>query len=355
MKEGGEKTGYARWVSFALVVFISLMAASCGSSAKPDRRDVDPRGASLLGEAQQAYRSRSYATTIQLIDSAATYVPELPDLWFLHGLVLSDLYRFDASDAAFEKALSFDPDYRSARYNMGHNAFHQSSYFAKNAYRDALRHYRAEEALLHRALMDGTARPGDRDALASVLLQIGTTYASLQLPDSASRAYRRALEVDSSLARGYAWLSGLQQTAGDLKAALANARRAVEIEPADPEHRLLLGVLLSEEGRYVEALPHLAEASRREPWNRTAIYNLGQALVGSGHIEDGEAYLARADTLEILRSEIEKSHVHVFQNPQDPIRWENYAYLLQRAGRTAEAKAAIGVMYALTSTDTSPR
>ncbi|HUF08818.1 MAG TPA: tetratricopeptide repeat protein [Rhodothermales bacterium] len=321
-----------------------LLIAGCASQSQPEHRDLDPLGAFLLGEAQQAYRSGAYTQTIQLLDSAEQYIPELADLWFLRGLVLSRLYRFDVSDSAFGKVVALDPSYRSARFNMGHNAFLQSSVLFRDGFRLALRHYQQEEALLRKAVEKGSEHAGDREGLASVLLQIGTTYGQLQLPDSAMWAYLQAIDVDSSNARGYAWLAAAQQAAGELEDALASARRSAEIDPDNLEHRLLVGVLLSESDRHEEALPHLAEVARREPWNRTAIYNLGRAMIDAGDSADGQAYLARADTLEIMRAEIEQSHLRLFQNPEDPVLWENYAYLLHRAGQDTEARRAVGVL-----------
>lgn len=323
---------------------IALVASGCGSPAKYERHDADPRGLSLVGEAQQAYRNGRYEQAISLIDSAAAYVPDLPDLWFLRGLVLADVYRFEASDSSFERTLRLDPLYRSARFNLGHNAFRQSSYFAKDGYREALEHYRAEEALLREAAQGGSDQEEVEKALAAVLLQIGSTYWNLNLPDSALQAYRQAVGVDSLSARGYAWLAGAQRDYGDLHDALTNARRAAEIEPDNTEHRLLLGVILREAGDSEEAATHLKEAAAREPWNRTAVYNFGQALIETGRSDEGTMYLGRADSLETLRSEIERSHVRVFQSPDDPERWENYAVLLHHAGRVAEAQEAARVM-----------
>lgn len=353
---------YIRWGGAMRVPASALMAllifgvAGCSRGDRERVRDLDPRGTSLLGEAQQSYRRGDLARSLQYVDSAAAYVPELADVWFLKGLVLADLYRFDESDAAFEHALSLDPTYRSARFNMGHNAYHQSYYFAADRFYDALRYYRAEEALLRDAL-DGQSAGGeaDRKALAAVLLQIGATYGNLNRPDSALLAYSEALKVDGTNARAFAWLAGAQQQAGSLDAALANALRAAEIEPQQAEYELLVGVLLNELGRHDEAIPRLTHAYRSQPWNRTAVYNLGQAFVGAGRPEEGEAYLASADTLEQLRAQIGQSHVHVFQDPSNPIRWENYAYLLQRAGRMAEAREAINVMRYLAQSDTAAR
>lgn len=340
------------WPIAILSFTLGLGIGGCGS-APEERLDRDPRGLSLLGEAQQAYRAGAFLQAMARIDSAAAYVPDLPDLWFQRGLVLADLYRFEASDSSFQRALELDPQYPGARFNMGHNAFRLSSNFAKDSYRDALRHYRAEEALLRKRIPGESHPAGDERALAAVLLQVGTTYWNLNEPDSALSAYGKAIEADSQSAKAHAWLAGAQRETGNLEDALKNARRAAELEPDHSEYRLLLGVVLREAGSNEEATIHLEEAARREPWNRTAVYNLGQAFVGSGRAEEAMPFLKRADSLEILRSEIDRSHVQVFQNPDDPGRWENYALLLHRAGRTAEARKAARVMHYLVHEDRS--
>ncbi len=327
----------------SLVALVLLAAAGCRSEERPRR--LDPQGAALLGQAQQAFRQGAYTRSLTLVDSAAQYMPDLPDVWFLRGRVLGDMYRFDESDAAYEKALDLDPTYRSAHYHLGHNAFLQSSNAAMDGFRKALRHYKTEEGALRKTIGDGrNISKEDRDALATVLLQIGTTYRSLNRPDSAMLACRKALELDTTLAKGYAWLAGVHHSEGRAEEALANARRASEIDPANAEYTLLIGVLLNGLERYEEALPYLSEAAHKTPWNRTAIYSLGTALTANGREDEGSTYLARADSLEILRARIERAHMGIFHEPDNPIRWENYAFLLHQAGQHAEAVRALGVM-----------
>ena len=335
------------------MVALLLVGIGCGSSTEKQPRIMDPETAALLGRAQQAFRQGAYAQTISLADSAAVRSPELPDPWFLRGRALGELYRFDESDAAFEKVLTLAPNHRGAQYQMGHNAFLQSSNSARDGYRDALRHYDAEAAILRNALKEDGGREGDRDALATVLLQIGTTYHNINRPDSARLAYREALDLDSTLAKGYAWLAGVQQSEGELDEALANARRAATMAPDNPEYTLLVGALLNGLERYEEAVPYLTEATQKLPSNRIAVYTLGNALTASGNEDEGRRYLARADSMEILRARIEQAHMAIFHEPEDPIRWENYAFLLHQAGRVAEARRAVGVMRNLAPIDTT--
>lgn len=331
-------------IRVAAVAAFLVAGAGCGSSAEKDPLTVDPRGAGLLGEAQRAYARGNFGSAMTLADSAAIYIPDVPDVWFLRGQVLADLYRFDESDSSFKRVLEIDPHYRSARFNMGHNAFQQSTYHAKDAFRTALGHYEAEAASLRDAIGEDDPMGTDRDALATVLLQIGTTYHRLHLPDSARLAYRQALAIDSSLARGYAWLAGIEQSLGALDDALANARRALDLEPDNPEHALLVGVLLNDLERYDEAVPFLTTAARELPTNRTAIHSLGTAMVATGQEDVGAVYLAKGDSMELLRARIEQAHMGIFHDPKDPIRWENYAYLLHQAGQNAEALKAVHVM-----------
>jgi tetratricopeptide (TPR) repeat protein len=320
------------------MIRIGLLLVLVGCAAEPASPPPDPQGMTLLGQAQRAYRQGAYATALALADSAAPLVPQLAEVPFLRGLVLAELYDYAGSDAAYGHAIALNPAYRSVRYNLGHNAFLQ------NAYREALRHYRAEEHLLRDALKESPPAPADRQALAAVLLQIGRTYSRLTRADSARLTYEQALVVDTANAQGYAWLAELDQEAGQLDAALVHARHALAREPQHPDYQLLTGRLLVQMGRPAEALPYLEAVVGARPWERSAHYNLGRALVATGQAEAGARHLARADTLEGLRSHIALTHQGLIQNPDDTLRWENYAYLLYQAGREAESRQALHVL-----------
>lgn len=332
----------------ALICIFAI--AGCRPAEQPSHAPMDPAGAAWLQKAQRSYLQANYTQALRFIDSAAVVVPDAPDVWYLRGVVLSSLYRFDESNEALERAMEIDPAYRSIRFNMGNNLFLQSSMFARNEYRSALRYYREEERLLRRAIEQGEERPADRRGLSAVLVQIGTTYARLNEADSASKAYQEAADIDSTNADAFAYLATLEQAAGAYETAVEHARTAVRLAPNNDEHALLLGVLLNETERYDEALPLLERAADALPWDQSAAYNLGRVLMELDREPEGTAYLTRADSLERLRAAIERRHMQLFKNPNDPIRWENYAYLLHQAGRTDEARRAVNAMRSISDT-----
>ncbi|GIV60897.1 MAG: hypothetical protein KatS3mg043_1986 [Rhodothermaceae bacterium] len=325
----------------ALLWTVLLLVGCGGPAGEAGREPVPPQAAALLGRAQQAYEQGAYVAALGLADSAAHHAPERPEIAFLKGLILRELLRYDEADAAFREALERDAAYRSARYNLGQNAF------LRQRYREALRWYRAEERLLRDVLQRGEAGPKDRAALAVVLAQAGRSYALLGVADSARTAYRAALDLDTTHVAARAWLAELEREAGNLDAALAQARRVWRQAPGNPEYALLLAGTLLRAGRAEEALPLLQTAAQQQPWNREAVYQLGRALLTLGRTEEATRHLARVDTLEALRRRVSLAHLAVTQYPDDPARWEEYAMLLHQAGHRAEAVRAVRVARAL--------
>src|SRR5690606_39067596 len=181
----------------------------------------------------------------------------------------------------------------------------------------------------------------------AVLTQIGTTYARINRPDGARATFTEAIAVDSSNALAFSSLASLQRDAGEFEPALQNALRAAELDARNAEYRMQVGMILFELERYEEALPYLLEAERHRPWDPTAGYALGNVLVELDSVDRGRALLLRADTLEELRSSIDRAHRRLCKNPSEPIRWENCACLLQRADGTAGARKPISSLQPL--------
>lgn len=344
---------FGRFQRTTLFVLAATLIAvgGCRPAATGSRQILNPQGSLLLGQAQRAYALGAYERALSLLDSAEVYVADTPDLWFLRGVVLTDMYRFEESNQALLRARELDPDFRSVRFNLGHNAFLQSSVFARNEYRRALRYYQEEERMLRRAVRR-TSSDGDVRGLSAVLTQIGTTYARINRPDSARVAYAEAVDLDSTNATAFSRLASVLQDGGELEEALQNARRALALVRSNAEYRMQVGILLNEMERPEEALPFLRAAEREIPWDPTAVYTLGNALMAVDSTEAAQVLLARADTLEQLRSDIQRAHMRIFKNPSDPLRWENYAYLLHQAGRSADARKAVNVMLTLPGADT---
>ena len=112
------------------------------------------------------------------------------------------------------------------------------------------------------------------------------------------------------------------QNRGD--AALAAFGRVLELDPSDVGARVNLGQLQLQQRQYAEAIETLRGAVESEPYNATAVYNLGMALTRGGERAAGREMIQRFQVL----------------------RGSGYATLLGQSyleqGRYAEAIASTG-------------
>jgi Tfp pilus assembly protein PilF len=187
---------------------------------------------------------------------------------------------------------------------------------------------------------------------------IGVAYLEQYNFESATAAFRRALEQDPSLglarlnlgiALFYAgqaeaatqeleraraalpdrphpdYVLGLiARAANSVDEALAAFTRAQRLDATDPGIAINLGQLHLQARRYPEAVAAFKTASAAEPYNATAAYGLATALMRSGAVDEGKPAM---DRFEKLR---ESSYATTFSQ----------AYLEQ--GRYAEAIASTG-------------
>ena len=155
------------------------------------------------------------------------------------GVALLEQYRHDDAAASFRKALELAPGLALARANLA-------------------------IALLNEPKLE-EARDAARQAAA-------------RLPGVPQPQYVLGLA-----ARG---LGATEQAQAAFRAVLA-------IDPQDVGSRVNLGQLLLQDRRYPEAIEHLRAAVAAEPFNATAVYNLGLALVRSGQADEGQRTMDR--------------------------------------------------------------
>ncbi len=123
--------------------------------------------------------------------------------------------------------------------------------------------------------------------------------------------------------------------------------------------QLNLGVSLLDRGRPAEALRHLEEARRLQPWYAGAYYNLGLANMKLGRLELAVGYYVKAvrldpsdpetrnnlgtalDSLGRYEEAVEQYRAAVRLKPH-AASYENLARTLRRLGRRDEAAAALG-------------
>ena len=104
--------------------------------------------------------------------------------------------------------------------------------------------------------------------------------------DRAIAEYRKANEIDRESADGHERLGAALSRMGQLDEAIAESRKAIEIDPKSASAHTNLGVALFRKGQLDEAIPELRKAIEIEPKSANAHANLGNSLVKKGRLDE---------------------------------------------------------------------
>jgi len=172
-------------------------------------------------------KAQDYAAAgIQLRILRGSLPPGNARLEYTQGLMFADLGRPEAAAASFRRALVSDPDFLPARQDLG-------------------------AALV---------RTGQWKEAGAILVEVAKAQ-----PNSFSVAYMCALALQNS---------------GDVKAAEDEARRAIALNEQSADAHALLGITLSTQSRFAEAIAELERAVALQPGSFDAQLYLGRARYG---------------------------------------------------------------------------
>jgi tetratricopeptide (TPR) repeat protein len=115
--------------------------------------------------------------------------------------------------------------------------------------------------------------------------------------DAAIAHYRRAIEIDPAYAPAYSNMGAALLAGGDFAGAVTAYQRALDIRPDFPDAHFNLGNALLRNGRPEAAIPHFEEAIAGAPETVDARTNLGVALTAAGRTDEGVVALQRAVAL----------------------------------------------------------
>ena len=185
--------------------------------------------------------------------------------------------RLDEAITAFREALSIEPRYTTAYYNLGLSLLeNQKPREAVDALEAAVS-LSPEDALAQRALGIALRQTGELDEAAGAL--------------------RRAVALDSGDVLSLQHLGRLLRERGELEEATAAIRNAITLEPEDPLLRQELGFTLRAAGRLEEAVAALESAVDLDSSLALAHYTLGVTLHEMGRRGEAERELAEAKRL----------------------------------------------------------
>ena len=141
----------------------------------------------------------------------------------------------------------------------------------------------------------GAAAPSDTLPIARLNLALALFY-DQDLEGAAREAAVAAEHLPEAIEPPY--LLGLIARAENRRDdALAAFRQVLAQDPEDVGTNVNLGQIHLEARDYETAVPHLRLATAAEPFNVTAVYNLGLALARSGETDEGRQLLQQAQAL----------------------------------------------------------
>jgi len=221
------------------------------------------------------------------------------------GLMLDMLFlRHMEAEAAFRKALEFDPQYAAAWGGLGNVLSSQNRHNeAEAAYRRELEFDQQQVVAWH---------------------NLGIALYRQNRHDEAESACRKALEIDPQYASAWYALGDALYAQNRHTEAEAAFRKVLEIDPQYATAWINLGTVLSNQNYLSESEAAYNRAMELEPQNIFAWFNLGNVFLAQNRY--AEAEIAYKKSLEI--------------NQQFAPAWLNLSGVLCTLKRPAEAEAA---------------
>jgi len=131
------------------------------------------------------------------------------------------------------------------------------------------------------------------------LARINLGIALFNLPDlpGAQKELQAASVADAAAPQPQYVLGLLAKTHNRPEEAIAAFQKVLRVDPNDVGANVNLGQLYAQQRKYVEAIAALRIAVAAEPYNATALYNLGTALLRSGQRDEGQKLIAQFQEL----------------------------------------------------------
>src|SRR5688500_876308 len=190
-------------------------------------------------------------------------------------------------------AASFLTDSSAAhRQNQPTNATTEEAYRANNIGVALLEQFKYKEAA------DAFRRALQLEPKLT-LARINLGIALFNLPDltGAQRELQSVVSIVPDAPQPRYVLALIARTQNRPEDAIAGFRYVLKIDTADVGANVNLGQLYAQQRKYTDAIAVLRTALIAEPYNNTALYNLGTALLRSGQRDEGQSVIKQFQEL----------------------------------------------------------
>src|SRR6266508_3390099 len=185
-------------------------------------------------------------------------------------------------------AYGSDSPYQQATSGQAAFEKREAAYRANNVGVALLEQYKAKEAVdqFKRALeIDPDLR------LARINLSIALYY--LPDEDAAKREAERALTNEPGAPQAHYILGLVARAQNRFEDGIAEFRRVLQIDAADVGSNVNLGQIFLQQKKYPESIAAFRKALVAEPYNETALYNLGLLLSRTGAKDEGQRLIQK--------------------------------------------------------------
>lgn len=202
-----------------------------------------------------------------LLEAAVRLQPDFAEAWSELGQARKQLLDDAGALAAFEHAVSANPNDAVAQYRLGAEYLHQGKpQPAVDHLRQAYRLNSSDQSTLN-ALQMALRQSGDMEGANAVKQQLAEL---LRDRDRINQNKLRAVQVNNE--------GAALEKAGDLRGALIKYRDAAKLDPNHAGIRTNYGVALLRLGNWTEGLNELHEALQLDPHNEQLRTTLKDAL-----------------------------------------------------------------------------
>jgi tetratricopeptide (TPR) repeat protein len=213
------------------------------------------------------YKRGDYQQALPILQESAQKAGDIPEIQFHLGMTAYMMGQTDLARVAFKKAASAAKDFQGK---------------VESKRRLALLEGSAQLPISQLETM-ASEQPGD----VIVQMRLGEAYEKQGAPDKAATALEQALKLNPKLTTATIKLAQLY--AGPLKnkeQALAYAKKARELAPADPQIASLVGKAAYDSGNFTWAYSLLQEAVRQRPNDPSILHDLAWAAYSLGKVNE---------------------------------------------------------------------
>ncbi len=257
--------------------------------------DLDPRNLDYQYRAAlELQRAGRTEESLPFIERVADSHPDRELTGFLLGFALQSVGRWSEAEASYRAFLSRQPAHAGAWFNLGFGLKEESrDDEARAAFEETLRlepgHSAARywlDALEHPSTPAPVAATVGSDDMSGAAVRRGLAFLDRGEFDDAIAEFRRATEIDSSSVAAWYDLGLALLRAGRIIEAVPACSQAAALAPENLDARHNFGYALRVAGRTGDAIAIFREVLVAEPRRVITLFELGAAYVDAGRREE---------------------------------------------------------------------